>query len=182
MEAFIEQYGYAFVAVGTLFGGETVLAMGGFAAHRGYMLLPWVVAAGCLGNFTENQVWFFLGRRYGTTVIDRHPSWKVRIDKMDSWLTRYRVLAVIGVRFLAGFRTAGALAIGMSDIPTVRFVVLNLVASLLWAIVVAAAGYFFGTAVQALMGDVKDLELFLLALIGATGVAGWLYLRRWGQR
>jgi membrane protein DedA with SNARE-associated domain len=177
MEAFIDQYGYAFVVVGTLFGGETVLAMAGFAAHRGYLLFPWVVVAGCIGNFTENQVWFLLGRRYGTIVIDRHPMWKTRIEKMDSWLTRYRVLAIIGVRFLAGFRTPGALAFGMSDIAVGSFMVLNLFGALLWALVVAVVGYFFGTAAQALMGDVKDLELLLVAFIGATGIAGWLYFR-----
>jgi len=177
MQAFIEQYGYVFVLLGTLFGGETVLAMAGFVAHRGYLLLPWVVAAGFIGNFAENQIWFLLGRRYGNRVIERHPLWKARIDKMDGWLTRHRIWAVIGVRFLAGLRTPGAVAIGMSDIPAAGFVVLNMAGALLWSVLVAIAGYLFGTAVQALTGDIKELELLFVALIGVIGVAGWLYLQ-----
>ena len=177
MEAFIEQYGYAFVLMGTLFGGETVLAMAGFAAHRGYLLLPWVVVVGCFGNFADTLIWFLLGRRCGTAVMRRYPAWQPRIDRMDNWLTRYRIPAVIGVRFLAGFRTPGSLAIGMSDIPVLSFAVWNLVGAFLWAVVVAIVGYFFGTAVEALIGDIKDLELVLLVLIGVMGVAGWLYVR-----
>ena len=92
--------------IGTLFGGETILAMGGFVAHRGYLLLPWVIVVGCIGNLVENQIWFFVGRHYGAAIIEKYPKWKSRIDRMDAWLARYRILAVVGVRFLAGFRTA----------------------------------------------------------------------------
>lgn len=178
MEAFIENYGYAFVIVGTLFGGETVLALAGFAAHRGYLLFSGVVAAGCVGNFAENQIWFVLGRRYGASMRTRYPSWSLRIDRMDRWLGRYRALAVIGVRFLAGLRTPGALAIGMSDIPWPVFMILNLAGALLWACVVSAAGYFFGTAVEALVGDLKDVELLVFAAIGSLGLAYWLWRLR----
>lgn len=181
MEAFIEQYGYAFVFVGTLFGGETVLAMAGFAAHRGYLLVSWVIVVGCVGNFVDTLIWFLLGRRCGNAVIRRYPAWQPRIDQMDNWLNRYRVPAVIGVRFLAGFRTPANVAIGMSDIPLLSFLGLNLVGALLWAVVVAAVGYFFGTAVEALMGEIKDLEVLLIALIGVVGVVAWASLR-WRHR
>jgi membrane protein DedA with SNARE-associated domain len=181
MQLFIEQYGYIFVFLGTLFGGETVLAMAGFVAHRGYLLLPWVIVIGWAGNFTDTLIWFLLGRYFGNAVIRRYPAWQPRIDKMDNWLIRYRAPAVIGVRFFAGFRTPANLAIGMSDIPLLSFLLLNLVGAFLWAVVIATVGYFFGTAVKALMGDLKDLELLLVALMGVMGVAGWLYLR-WRHR
>lgn len=177
MEAFIEQYGYTFVLLGTLFGGETVLAIAGFAAHRGYLLLSWVIVVGCIGNFTDTLIWFLLGRRCGSAVIRRYPSWQPRIDQMDGWLIRYRVPAVIGARFVAGFRTPANVAIGMSDITLLSFMMLNLVGAFLWAVVVAIVGYFFGTAVKALIGDIKDLEVLLVALIGVAGITAWLYLR-----
>lgn len=177
IEAFIENYGYAFVLIGTLLGGETVLAMAGLAAHRGYLAFSGVVAAGCIGNFAENQIWFVLGRKCGATMVARHPSWCVRIEQVDRWLRYYRIVAVIGVRFLAGFRTPGTLAIGMSDIPVLSFVGLNLIGALLWASVVTAAGYFFGAAVEALVGDLKDIEFILMAAIALIGLSGWLFVR-----
>ena len=47
LESFLAKYGYIAILLGTAFEGETIMIMGGFSAHRGYLeLLPWVVLAG----------------------------------------------------------------------------------------------------------------------------------------
>ena len=47
LESFLAKYGYVAILLGTAFEGETIMIMGGFSAHRGYLrLLPWVVLAG----------------------------------------------------------------------------------------------------------------------------------------
>ena len=44
LESFLAKYGYIAIILGTAFEGETIMIMGGFSAHRGYLkLLPWVV-------------------------------------------------------------------------------------------------------------------------------------------
>jgi LPXTG-motif cell wall-anchored protein len=61
LESFLAKYGYIAILLGTVFEGETIMIMGGFSAHRGYMdLLPWVVLAGFAGNFIQNQVYLEL--------------------------------------------------------------------------------------------------------------------------
>lgn len=181
MVSFLQQYGYLFVIIGTFFGGETVLAMAGFAAHQGYLLLPWTIAAGCLGNFLENLTWFLAGRFYGPTAVQKYPNLKVRVERMEEWVRRYQGWVVVGVRFLAGFRTAGAIAIGASDVGIGRFVVFNLLGALLWAAVTGLVGYFFGTAVKSVMGDLKDIEWMVLGFMLAAGICVWLYVR-WRTR
>ena len=39
LEALISHYGYAAVAIGTFFEGETILVIAGFASHQGYLAL-----------------------------------------------------------------------------------------------------------------------------------------------
>ena len=64
LESFLAKYGYIAILLGTAFEGETIMIMGGFSAHRGYLeLLPWVVLAGFVGNFIQNMIYFVLGRR-----------------------------------------------------------------------------------------------------------------------
>jgi hypothetical protein len=56
LESFLAKYGYIAILLGTVFEGETIMIMGGFSAHREYLkLLPWVVLAGFVGNFIQNQ-------------------------------------------------------------------------------------------------------------------------------
>ena len=79
-------------------------------------LFPWVILAGFVGNFIQNQVYFILGRRYGTRTVEKHPDWKSRLQQVHRWAERFRSALIIGVRFVPGFRTIGGVAIGMSDV------------------------------------------------------------------
>ena len=45
LESIVDTYGYLAVLLGTFLEGETILVLGGFAAHRGYLALPWVIVA-----------------------------------------------------------------------------------------------------------------------------------------
>lgn len=72
-EPLIEAYGYLAIFVGAFLEGETIIAMGGFAAQRGYLDLPKVVVVGLFGGFLGDQLYFFLGRRHGSDLLARFP-------------------------------------------------------------------------------------------------------------
>jgi membrane protein DedA with SNARE-associated domain len=174
LESFLAKYGYIAILLGTVFEGETIMIMGGFSAHRGYLkLLPWVILAGFVGNFIQNQVYFILGRRYGNRTVEKHPDWKPRLQQVSGWLQRFQSSLIIGMRFVPGFRTIGGVAIGMSDVSAGRFVVLNLIGAVLWAVVIGILGYLCGHAIELIMGDIKHLEVPIL--IGIAVVGGLLF-------
>jgi membrane protein DedA with SNARE-associated domain len=63
MEDLLVQFGYIAVFVGTFLEGETILALAGFAASNGYLLLPKVMAVAVVGAFLGDQACFFVGGR-----------------------------------------------------------------------------------------------------------------------
>src|SRR5262245_1845677 len=73
LASLLQGYGYSVVVVGTVLEGETILALAGLAAHRGYLALPWVIAAAAAGGFLGDQIYFFVGRFYGPRVLARFP-------------------------------------------------------------------------------------------------------------
>ena len=75
LETMIATYGYGAVLVGTFLEGETVVLLGGFAAHRGYLDLPWVIAVAFAGSLLGDQLYFYLGRRHSARILrsDRDP-------------------------------------------------------------------------------------------------------------
>ena len=178
LESFLAKYGYVAILLGTAFEGETIMIMGGFSAHRGYLkLLPWVVLAGFVGNFIQNQVFFILGRRYGNRTVEKHPDWKPRLQQVNGWLERFRSALIIGVRFVPGFRTIGGVAIGMSDVSTGRFIVLNLIGAVLWALVIGFLGYLCGHVLELILGEIKQLEGPILVGIAVIGGL-WFFFNR----
>ena len=174
-EILLAKYGYGAILFGTAFEGETIMIMGGFSARRGYLkLLPWVVLAGFAGNFIQNQVYFVLGRRYGKRTMEKHPHWNPRLQQVQGWLERFQSALIIGMRFVAGFRMLGVVAIGMSDVSPGRFTVLNGIGALLWAFIIGFLGYLCGHVLELIMGEIKHLEVPILVGIAVSGGL-WLF-------
>ena len=173
LESIIETYGYWAILVGTFLEGETILVLGGFAAHQGYMTLAGVIVAAFWGSFSGDQLFFHLGRRHSQAFLARRPSWKLRIDKAHRLLERFESVYIVGFRFLYGLRTVSPFVIGMSSVPTWKFILLNAIGAFLWAVVIGTSGYLFGSAAEVLIGNIKHYELAVLAAIAAIGIVIW---------
>jgi membrane protein DedA with SNARE-associated domain len=52
------------ILVGAFLEGETLLVIAGFLAHRGYLGLPFVIAAAFAGTLAGDQLYFHIGRMY----------------------------------------------------------------------------------------------------------------------
>lgn len=174
VEEWIANYGYVAVLLGTFLEGETVLVIAGFVAHRGHLELWLVIAAAFLGTFLGDQLFFYLGRVKGDDVLNKRPAWKAKSGRVLALLTRHQLWLILGFRFLYGLRTVTPFLIGVSGVAPLRFLVLNGIGALVWAIVVGLLGYFLGHAVELVLGEVKRYELWIIALIAFLGGCIWL--------
>jgi len=173
LESIIALYGYPAIFLGTFFEGETILILAGFAAHQGYLKLPWVVLAGFLGTLCGDQLYFYIGRRRGTVFLEKRPYWKTRSKRIFDILERHQLLLILGFRFVYGMRTVTPFVIGASGISPFRFLILNSLSGLLWASLIGYAGYLFGHALDLFLGKLERYELFLFIAIAAMGTVIW---------
>jgi membrane protein DedA with SNARE-associated domain len=174
LEHLIETYGYWAVLIGTFLEGETILVLAGFAAHQGYLQLPGVMLAACIGSLAGDQLLFYLGRRHSDFVLRRRPAWKQRFTKVEQKLMRHRNLFLISFRFLYGLRTVTPFMVGMSSVPTLVFVFLNAFSALLWAVAIGSGGYLFGRALELVLGKIKSYEIIVGAGLALAGLLIWL--------
>ena len=124
-ELIIGSYGYIALLVGTFLEGETILILAGFAAHLGYLHLPWVILVAFLGTLSGDQLFFYLGRRQSRFVLDKHPAWQRRLDRVERLFERYQTLLILGFRFLYGLRTVTPFVLGRSGVSPGYFFLLN---------------------------------------------------------
>ena len=178
LPALIEQYGYWVVLGGTLFEGESVLLLAGFAAHRGLLDLHYVIGIAVIGGFIGDQVFFYCGRHYGDRVLARFPKYEAPAARAKALLAKYHIPVILGVRFMYGLRIVLPFTLGMSGIPVWRFQVLNLIGAVIWACTGAALGYLFGDAAELLLGSIKHYEIHLFVVIALVGTVYWLITRR----
>lgn len=175
LSALVEHYGYAAVFVGALAEGESVLLAAGFAAHRGLLNLPVVVATAFIAATVGDQLWFHLGRTRGPWLLERFPSIESRARRLKPLLDRHPGLAVVALRFMYGLRTAGPAALGMLGVPSRTFTLFNALGAALWAVIVSGVGWQFGNAVQWLFDDLRSAEEVLLVglFVAGIGFTAW---------
>lgn len=178
IEEFISAYGYLAVAVGTFFEGETVLVIGGFAAYRGYLELPWVIVAAFIGTWLADQFYFHIGQAGGQRLLDKRPAWKAKSRRVFYLLERYEVWFIIGYRVMYGLRTVTPVIMGASNISALRFLLLDAVGVALWAGVVGTLGYLFGSTLEVIIRDARQYEWVVLVVLVLLGIAFWLYRRK----
>jgi membrane protein DedA with SNARE-associated domain len=171
----ITTYGYGAVGIGAFIEGETVVVLGGLAAHRGYLELPWVIFSAALGALVGDQFYFYLGRAKGKTALEKRSNWKRKSEKVFALLDRHQTWFILVFRFLYGFRTVTPFIIGASHISPTRFLFLDLLGSAIWATIVGTSGYLFGSALEAIFGNIKKYELFAFAVLAAAGILVWIY-------
>ncbi len=169
-EEFVVRYGYISVFLGTLLEGETFILIGGFLAHRGYLAFHLVAGAAALGAFVGDMAYFFVGRRYGRSLLQRSRRAREILPWLDRVMKRYHVLWIFLVRYLYGARWLAAVAAGSSRMSPWRFALWTLPACALWALLGSGAGFLAGEAIRRLLGDVRRYELASLAIVAALGL------------
>jgi membrane protein DedA with SNARE-associated domain len=173
LEQLISNYGYAAIALGTFLEGETVVILGGLAAHRGYLQLPWVIVCAFLGTIAGDQLFFWLGRIKGAGFLEHRTNFKARADHIFGLMEKHHVLLILGFRFLYGLRTLTPFLLGASGVSPLRFSLLNLLGGLGWSLTIGLLGYGFGYTLETMLGDLKHYEGWVFAGALAAGLLIW---------
>lgn len=176
-ELLLEKFGYLAVFVGTFLEGEGILVAAGFFAQRGYLDVVLVTLVAFLGAFLGHIFWFWLGRVHGVRLLDRFPKMRKHFGKGIRLFERYGASAIIISQWLYGIRITAAVIVGFSKISIAKFLFYEGLSCLIWAAVITAAGYYFGSAIEAVLGRVEHIEKYGLLLIVVIGIGVWLYHR-----
>lgn len=174
MEQLIATYGYPAITLGTFFEGETIVLVAGYLASRDYLVLQWVIVCAFLGSWAGDSLYFFIGRRWGDRLLSWRPQWREPAERALGLLHRYHTIFILSFRFFYGLRTVSPFVIGMSKVTTPRFLMLNFIASVVWASTFCTAGFLLGTVLESVLAEVEHYEMIVLGVIVAVGLVAWL--------
>ena len=85
--------------------------------------------------------------------------------------------AALRVRGIDGLRIAGPIALGMTTIAWQRYLVLNFIGAVVWALLITALGYEFGQLMQLLIEDLYRFELYGFFILLVLSITVWLFSR-----
>ena len=113
----------------------------------------------------------------------RFPKFQRKIQQAEGLIRRHETTSLFITQYVFGLRLASALAFGILDMKITKFVSLQLISCILWAILFATLGYWVGDSCERI---VKNIEWaifiilvtgFFVAVIGRKIFDYWLRSR-----
>lgn len=164
-------YGYLAIFIGCLLEGETILILGGMAAHQHVLKLLPVIGYASLAGMLGDQLLFWVGRYFGARLMPRLHRQQATIERVTQLVNQHPTVSVFSVRFLYGMRLVGPMVIGACKVSPLKFTCINLLGAVTWATVFASAGYWAGEFLEGVLGDLKPYRLPIVSCVIVLMVA-----------
>lgn len=181
LPALLHQYGYVLIFLGTLAEGETLLMLGGYFAHRGYLDLGGVIATAFVAAVSGDQLFFHLGRSHAKSLLGRFPRLRDKVNLALQRVEQHQVKVVLSMRFLWGLRIALPVALGLTSMDARKFFWLNLLSAAVWSCVFAWVGFGTSRLVTQIVSNLHHYEKWM-AIAVLLVAAAILWLRWHGAR
>ena len=174
-----QQYGYLIIFAGTFFEGETTLVLGGLLANQHHLNFWLVVGTAVLASYIGHVVFYFLGKTSSVWILEKFPSLKIKIDQAEYIIRRYETLSLFITQYVFGIRLASALSFGILDMKISKYLTLQFISCLVWAILFTALGYWVGSSCDNLIKNMERALLVILFLGIAFAFAGRKFFEYW---
>jgi membrane protein DedA with SNARE-associated domain len=159
----ILRYGYAMIFLAAAAEGDATLLTATFVARRGYLRLGLVMLVAATATIAINQVYFWLGRRYGPMRLAATREHRAS-SRVAGWV-EHGLPLVVGSRFVYGFRIAIPAACGGTRMSPLTFSLGDVIGSMLWVAVIGGGGYAIGHVLTVLVDDLRAHEWWIADML-----------------
>ncbi len=158
-----------------------ILTAGGLAAD-GRMYWPIALAACIVGCLLGDSMMYYIGRRFGRTLLQRHRLWNrlitpEREEQIETQIKEHGLKVFFLARFLVGVRGPVYLTAGILKVPYKRFLAIDALAASIVNAIFFTLAYFYGKSVLAWVRQ-GEMRLTLLVAIAVVIVGGWYWFSR----
>jgi membrane protein DedA with SNARE-associated domain len=173
----IEHYGTLGIFLVTTIEGEFGPLIGGSLAKLGKLDIFTLLFACWAGATLSTTTFFLIGRSQREGRLVHKVTDKRAFTLALKWIDRHPRLFCFGYRFVYGMRIVGPVTISLSHVRWQTFVIINTLASLLWAVAALAVGWFIGAGAAGIVADYFTDRSYVVAsvvsLVLLIGIISW---------
>jgi membrane protein DedA with SNARE-associated domain len=176
LEALLVAWGLPLLTAAAFLEGDAAAMVGGALAHRGTFGFVEAVVAAALGAFLSDQFWFRVGRAAARGPRMQRFLARPGAAKVQALLLQRPSFAILGVRFVWGIRIVGPAIIGAAGVNALTFLLVDIPAVILWALLMVGIGFGLGAVMVRLWGELHIGDHLVLAAVGAAGLSFAIWL------
>jgi membrane protein DedA with SNARE-associated domain len=187
MESFLTSAGYgALILFGFLeaccipISSEITFGFAGVLAFQGHLSLVLVIIIGSLAELAGSFTSFSVGRWGGRPLVDRVGKYvlitRTDVDRAERFLEGKGAWAVPVGRMIPVIRAFTSIVAGLIEMPPLRFTVLSLIGTVIYAGAFSAIGYEVGSAWHSVAHDVS-LAGYVVVVLVVVAIVAFVVIR-----
>ena len=192
MDSFLTHAGYAAVILlGFLeaccipIPSEITFGFAGVLAFEGHLNLAVVIIVGTIAEVAGSYVSYGVGRVAERPLIERFGRYllitRADIDRAERFLAGRGAWAIPVGRALPFVRSFTSVVAGLTGVPAIRFGILSVIGTAVYASAMAAIGYGVGSAWHSVAHDLS-VAGYVLAVVVVAAIAAFIVVRLRQQR
>lgn len=137
-------YGYIFLFIYSFGGGMVAIIAAGILSYNGKLDLTLSIFIAALGNFIGSSLLFYLAKYNKEQIspfIKKHAR-KFALAQLA--IKKYGKAIIFVQKYIYGVKTLVPLAIGLTKYKVGKFLFLNLLASVIWALSLGFLSFYLG--------------------------------------
>jgi membrane protein DedA with SNARE-associated domain len=165
VESIIQDWGYLALAMYSFGGGMLGLAIASIFSFSGELNIYYVLLVAFISNFVGDQFLFYIARNnkeQATQMMQKHEK---KIQLAHNMMNKYGWLTIILQKYIYGIKTLIPLIIGITEYDNKKFMIFNLIGSIIWTIVVGLTAYFLGHIVLDMFAEYKSYGIVALIVV-----------------
>ena len=165
MEEFISEWGYIALFLYSFGGGMLALAIAGVFSVTGELNIYYAITVAVVSNFIGDQFLFLLARNNKSYAKSMMSKWGRKIALTHILMRKYGVSILFIKKYIYGIKTLVPLAMGLTKFDFKKFTLYNLLASIVWGVVVGTISYFLGQVFLDSLEEYKNIGVVTLILL-----------------
>lgn len=182
---FIENYaiwGYGILFLYSFGGGMIALLAASVLAGVGKLDLSLCIIIAAVANFLGDELLFYLAKFNKNAVLPYFKKYRRKLALAQILFKSYGGKIILAKKFIYGLKTLIPLAIGLSKYNAKKFLFLNAICAIIWAVSLGLLGFFAGDFIQQISEKYGQNTSFLIIFLVAILFALWLYFEKQTKR
>jgi membrane protein DedA with SNARE-associated domain len=187
MESFLTSAGYAglilfaFLEAACIpISSEITFGFAGVLAYEGHLNLALVIIIGTLAELAGSYASYAVGRVGGKPLVQKLGRYVLvtesDVDRAERFLAGRGAWAIVVGRMLPFVRAFISIVAGLVRVPPIRFGVLSLIGTLIYATALSSAGYALGSAWNSVSHGLAIVG-YILFVIVVIAIVGFIIYR-----
>jgi len=154
--------GYLVIFLGMILEGDIILFTAAFLTHYGFFDPVKIIFVVVAGVILGDIIWYYLG--IFAVKYPRINKWLDRITHLvDSHLEKSPFKTLFFSKFIYGLHHPILMRIGSKKMGLKKYLKSDIIASLIWIVIIAVLGYLFGASFFLVKKYIRYAELLFLA-------------------